>query len=102
MPPGRATAYPTADELGVDVFRPAVFAARMPWDDFARLRRDAPVCWHEEPEVVGWPAGPGFWAVTRWEDIRQVGRTPELFSSWLGGTQLRDPETKDLVFWREL
>lgn len=92
--------YPSAAELGIDVFDPRVFARGMPWSDFARLRELAPVCWHEEPEVQGWSAGPGFWAVTRWEDIRQVGRATERFSSWAGGTQLRDPEARDLPFWR--
>ncbi|MGH9023597.1 MAG: cytochrome P450, partial [Acidimicrobiia bacterium] len=94
--------YPSAEDLGVDVFDPGVFGRGMPWDDFARLRELAPVCWHEEPEVQGWSAGSGFWAVTGWEDIRHIGRATEAFSSWAGGTQLRDPEPKDLSFWREM
>ena len=94
--------YPTAAELGVDVFDPAVFARGMPWAGFARLRDEAPVCWHEEPPVGDWPAGTGFWAVTRWEDIRAVGRAAQLFSSQLGATQLRDPAPEDLGFWQEM
>jgi cytochrome P450 len=94
--------YPTAADLGVDVFNPAVFARGMPWADLARLREEAPVCWHEEPPVGDWPAGPGFWAVTRWEDIRTVGRAATLFSSQLGATQLRDPPPEDLAFWQEM
>lgn len=94
--------YATASELGIDVFDPRVYRRHMPWAAFAKLRADAPVCWHEEPEIEGWPAGPGYWAVTRWEDIREVGRQPQTYSSWLGGTQLRTPEGKDLEFWREM
>ncbi len=94
--------YPTAAELGVDVFDPEVFARGMPWAGFARLREEAPVCWHEEPAVGDWPAGKGFWAVTRWEDIRVVGRAARLFSSRLGATQVRDPAPEDLGFWQEM
>jgi cytochrome P450 len=31
-----------------------------------------------------------------------VLRTPELFSSWLGATQIRDPEPGDLAFIRRM
>ncbi len=54
--------------------------------------------WQDEHEVDGWPAGPGFWAITRYEDVKYVLRTPEVFSSWLGATQIRDPQPEDLPF----
>ncbi|MGH3156337.1 MAG: cytochrome P450, partial [Streptosporangiaceae bacterium] len=81
-----------------DVFDPRVFARGVPHDAFRRLRDTDPVSWQAEPEVMGWPAGPGYWAVTRYADVRHVLRTPELFSSWLGATQIRDPEPADLDF----
>src|SRR6202041_385019 len=61
-----------------------------------------PVSWQAEPEVMDWPAGPGYWAVTRHADVEHVLRTPELFSSWLGATQIRDPEPGDLDFIRRM
>ena len=49
-----------------------------PHEQFAWLREHAPVFWHENG---GRPEWPGFWAVTRHEDIAFISRHPELFSS---------------------
>ena len=59
----------------VDLLDPATFAGGQPHDAFRWLRSNAPVCWHPEPE------GAGFWAVTRYGDVKAVGRNPEVFSS---------------------
>ena len=85
-----------------DVFDPRVFARGVPHDEFRRLRDADPVCWQQETEVLGWPAGPGYWAVTRYADVRHVLRSPDLFSSWLGATQIRDPDPGDLDFIRRM
>jgi len=75
----------------VDVFDPRVFARGVPHDELRHLRAAEPVAWQDEHEVFDWPSGPGYWAVTRYADVRHVLRTPEVFSSWLGATQIRDP-----------
>jgi cholest-4-en-3-one 26-monooxygenase len=49
-----------------------------PHDQFAWLREHDPVFWHADGGEPGWP---GFWAVTRHEDVEQVSRHPEDFSS---------------------
>lgn len=85
-----------------DVFDPRVFARGLPHDEFRRLRDEEPVSWQAEHEVLDWPAGPGYWAVTRYADVRHVLRTPEVYSSWLGATQIRDPEPDDLAFIRRM
>ncbi|WP_415840225.1 cytochrome P450, partial [Nocardiopsis gilva] len=85
-----------------DVFDPRVFARGLPHAAFRALRDSAPVCWQAEHEVEGWPAGPGFWAVTRHADVKHVLRTPEVFSSQLGATQIRDPDPDDLPFIRRM
>jgi cholest-4-en-3-one 26-monooxygenase len=51
-----------------------------PHDQFDRLRREAPVYWHPEHD-----GGPGFWAVTKHADVRQVSHDWETYSSELGG-----------------
>ncbi|TCO55177.1 cytochrome P450 [Actinocrispum wychmicini] len=86
----------------MDVFDPRIFARGLPHEEFRTLRDTAPVSWQEEHAVMDWPAGPGFWAVTRYDDVRHVLRTPEVFSSWLGATQIRDPEPADLDFIRRM
>jgi cytochrome P450 len=51
---------------------------------FAALRRERPVSFHEEPDVVILPRGPGYWSVTKHADILHVSRHPELFCSGQG------------------
>jgi cytochrome P450 len=53
---------------------------------FATLRRERPVAWFEEFDVPGFEAlkGPGYWAITRYADVYQVSRNPDLFISGKG------------------
>jgi cytochrome P450 len=85
-----------------DVFDPRTFARGVPHDELRLLRDTDPVSRQEEPEVGVWPAGPGFWAVTRYADVRHVLRSPAVFSSSLGATQIRDPDPADLPFIRRM
>ena len=71
-------------EQHIDLSDPDAFVEAVPHAAFAALRADDPVHWNPEPD------GPGFWAVTRYEDIRLVHRDTETFSSELGGTSLED------------
>ncbi|MGH1369522.1 MAG: cytochrome P450 [Maritimibacter sp.] len=52
--------------------------------EFARLRRDAPIFFHPEPD-----GGPGFWAVMNYELCNAVVMAPDVFLSG-GGTQITD------------
>ncbi len=61
--------------MNIDLLSPASFANGQPHEQFRWLRDHAPVYRHPEPD------GPGFWAVTRYDDVRTVGRDPEHFSS---------------------
>ncbi|MFB7450064.1 cytochrome P450 [Streptomyces sp. NPDC056194] len=85
-----------------DVFDPRIYAAGIPHDRFRVLRDRAPVARQEESEVLGWPAGPGFWAVTRHADVVRVLKDSESYSSYLGATQIRDPDPADLPFIRRM
>src|SRR5262249_5167680 len=75
------------------VFDPATYTSGVPFEALARLRRHTPVTWVPEIPVLGWPEGPGFWLVLRHADVESVMRQPDLFSSALGATQIRDPAT---------
>jgi len=51
---------------------------------FAKLRAERPVSFHAEPEPppeVDFPQGPGFWALTRYDDVMHVSRDPDGFHS---------------------
>jgi cytochrome P450 len=75
------------------VFDPSTYTGGVPFEALAWLRRETPVVWVAEIPVLGWPAGPGFWLVLRHADVESVLSRPQLFSSWLGATQIRDPAT---------
>ncbi|MEV7418666.1 cytochrome P450 [Streptomyces sp. NPDC089919] len=83
-----------------DVFDPRIYAAGPPHEAYRTLRTHHPVAWQPEPPVLGWPAGPGFWAVTRHADVVRVLRDSRTYSSYLGATQIRDPDPADLPFIR--
>ncbi len=85
-----------------NVFDPRVFAQGVPHDNLRLLRDTAPVSWQDEHEVGIWPSGPGFWAVTRYAEVRHVLRSPGDFSSSLGATQIRDADPADLPFIRRM
>jgi cytochrome P450 len=68
----------------IDLSDHDAFVEAVPHAAFAALREHDPVHWNPEPD------GPGFWAVTRYQDIRHVHRNVDLFSSEIGGTSLED------------
>lgn len=72
----------------VDLSDHDAFVEAVPHEAFAAMRREDPVHWNPEPD------GPGFWALTRYADIRQVHRDVTTFSSELGGTSLEDLSEK--------
>ena len=62
----------------------------VPYDWLALLRRDAPLFWQPERE------GSGFWAFTRYDDVVEVSKDWQTFSSELGGTSLQDLTPEEL------
>jgi cytochrome P450 len=74
-------------KLEVDLVDAATYRSGPPHAVFARMRAEAPVCWHPEP------AGPGFWALTRHADVLEISRDSATFSSARAGymTQDMDP-----------
>ncbi|KUO03497.1 cytochrome P450 [Streptomyces caeruleatus] len=85
-----------------DVFDPRQYAADVPHEAYRVLRDHHPVVRQEESEVLGWPAGPGFWAVTRHADVVRVLKDSVTYSSYIGATQIRDPDPDDLPFIRRM
>ena len=56
---------------------------------FATLRQAAPVRFFEEAEFPWFPKGPGYWALTRYDDIVEASRRPDVFCSG-HGTNITD------------
>jgi cytochrome P450 len=70
----------TSDEIRIDPRDPAFFAHPEYFEVLARLRAEDPV--HE--------CAPGFWALSRYEDIRDLSRDPQRFCSGRGAL-VNDP-----------
>lgn len=92
----------TAQTLGPDLGDPGTYRDGVPHRLFAELRRTRPVAWIEEPTGEDFAGGPGFWAVTRYEDVLTVSRNPSVFSSHKGATFLRDQRPKDLAALQQM
>jgi cytochrome P450 len=76
----------------VGITDPDTYVHGVPYEELARLRRASPVVRVDD-----------FWAVLGHADVRRVLRDPALFSSQLGGTQIRDPATSsDLAYVRRM
>ncbi len=85
------------------LYDPQTYTTGVPYGLLQALQRDQGIVWIEEPALGAYAGGPGFWFVLRHADIQHVMRHPELFSSWLGGTQTRDPSTiEDLDYVRRM
>jgi cytochrome P450 len=73
-------------KLDADLADAATYRSGPPHSLFARMRAEAPVCWHPEA------AGPGFWALTRHADVLAVSRDSATFSSARAGYMTQDME----------
>jgi cytochrome P450 len=60
----------------IDLVSPELYATRgYPYEDWATLRREAPVYWYDRPGVAP------FWSITKYDDIQRISRDPETFIS---------------------
>jgi cytochrome P450 len=62
--------------MKIALLDPASFVGGQPHDQFDWLRRNQPVHRHPEPD-----GGPGFWAITGYEEVRAVSRNHGVFSN---------------------
>ena len=70
------TMTPTASLDQIDIVSPERYGFHgYPWEDWALLRREAPVYWYDRPGIAP------FWAITKYDDIQQISRDPETFIS---------------------
>ncbi|HVJ53039.1 MAG TPA: cytochrome P450 [Aliidongia sp.] len=80
--------YPTAPI--VDLNNLDIYLDGPPHAAFKRMRHQAPIYWQDEHRT-SWE--PGYWAITRYADIVQISKNPQIFSSAKGiNITLGDPE----------
>ncbi len=70
---------------------------------FKTLRRQRPIAFFEEAEMpesaIALPPGPGYYAITRYHDIVEMSRHPELFCSGQSGSTIVDMPQEFLEFF---
>ena len=80
---------------------------RRPLDEregaFATLRAERPMPFFDEPAVEGssieFPAGPGYYALTRHRDVAEASRHPEIFTSGPGAVSIMDMPTEMVEYF---
>ena len=77
--------------MDIDLISTSSYAHGHPWEQYAWLRSNAPVFWHEEAD------GPGFWTITKYEDIKLISRQPKLFSSAARGVMMPETDEENLA-----
>lgn len=88
--------------LDLDLGNPDAYASGIPHHIFDELRRSEPVAWIDEPACDGFDGGPGFWAVTRFDDVMTVSKNPQIFSSHRGASFLRTQRPQDLAALQQM
>ncbi len=66
---------------GFDFTDPDIYADRVPFAEFAELRRTAPVWWNSQPLDKGGFHDGGFWVVSKHADVKEISRRSDIFSS---------------------
>ena len=79
---GPSVAGLTLDEI--DLTDLDIWEQGVPYQWLTLLRREAPLYWQPEND------GRGFWVFTRYDDVVQMSKNWETYSSELGGTSLED------------
>jgi cytochrome P450 len=81
---------------GADLTDLDLWARGVPYAEFARLRREAPVAWQDEAAP-----GSGFWSVTGYADIVAASRDTATFSS-ARGISFEEPTDEDMLARRTI
>ncbi|WP_433599997.1 cytochrome P450 [Nocardia sp. CA-135953] len=67
---------------GFDVTDPDIYAERVPVEEYAELRRTAPIWWNPQPPEIGGFHDEGFWVVSKHADVKEVSRRSDVFSTF--------------------
>ncbi|MGW4090166.1 cytochrome P450 [Nocardia sp. NPDC004750] len=66
---------------GFDFTDPDLLATRLPIEEFAELRRTAPVWWCAQSDRASGFDDGGYWVVSKLAHIKEISKNPEVFSS---------------------
>jgi cholest-4-en-3-one 26-monooxygenase len=74
---------------GFDVNDPDTYAVRLPREEWAELRRTAPIWWQSQPRGRDGFQDDGHWVLTRHADVKEVSRNDAVFSSFENTAMMR-------------
>lgn len=74
---------------GVDLADPGTYESGVPYEAFRELRRRAPVAWHPYKD------GPGFLALTGYDEVQAVSRDSATWSSQAKGVSYEIPDDEN-------
>jgi cholest-4-en-3-one 26-monooxygenase len=66
---------------GFDFTDPDLYENRVPVEEFAELRRTAPVWWNAQPHGLAGFDDDGYWVVSRHAEVKEVSRHSDVYSS---------------------
>jgi cholest-4-en-3-one 26-monooxygenase len=73
---------------------PDLYLEGVPREYFRWLRDNEPVAWHDEPD------GPGYWVMTRFDDVVAANRDWELYSNSLKGSSIEEARSDEELIAR--
>ncbi|MFI0411457.1 cytochrome P450 [Actinomadura sp. 3N508] len=83
----------------IDIIDPGVYErGGIPHRQFAWLRDNDPVHWHQDPNE----GVPGFWAITRHEDVVQVSRRADPYSSHERTAMFEEFTDEDIALYGQM
>lgn len=74
---------------GFDFTDPDVLERGLPVQEFAELRRTAPVWWNEQPTGTGGFKDGGFWVISKHQDVLDISRDHKTWSTNKNGVVMR-------------
>ena len=88
--PRNPPVYPAKDIVDLSDFQG--FTTGHPIEGYTRLLAEAPVYWQDEHQE----AEPGYWAITRYADVKEISKKPAIFSSQKGGVNIAYGDPADM------
>ncbi|MFW0795126.1 cytochrome P450 [Gordonia sp. CPCC 205515] len=76
----------------LDLTDPDVLERGVPREEFAALRRTAPVWWNAQPIGTSGFTDGGYWAVTKHAHVREISKHSEIWSTNMNGAIIRLPD----------
>jgi cholest-4-en-3-one 26-monooxygenase len=73
----------------LDLVDPGLYRSGVPRDYFRWLRDNEPVAWHDERD------GPGYWLLSRYDDVVAANRNWERYSNALKGSSIEEARSEE-------